>query len=271
MPRGKQETAEQIIPKLRVVEVEVARGKTVAESVKKIGVTEQTYYRWKKKFGGLRVDQAKRLKELEKEDSRLKRLLADAELDNAILREVAGLSQPRTSQPSPNACDAGSCAGSACSGSSTLTWPPTCSLERTVVFRWTQASGSRSLTAMCPAIFRVWNTSCDTAPGRPLRWSGSPSGVVGMAASPTSAMCCPDTRRPTGSARGAGASPRDRAPTASSNSHRLRPSTGSRIWSRRRGSAGTLSRGVRPESQAQVRRHGAGDRECRQVARCRDR
>ena len=89
MPRGKQETAEQIIPKLRVVEVEVARGKTVAESVKKIGVTEQTYYRWKKKFGGLRVDQAKRLKELEKEHSRLKRLLADAELDRAILREVA--------------------------------------------------------------------------------------------------------------------------------------------------------------------------------------
>ena len=89
MPRGKQETAEQIIPKLRVVEVEVARGKTVAESVKKIGVTEQTYYRWKKKFGGLRVDQAKRLKELEKENSRLKRLLVDAELDKSILREVA--------------------------------------------------------------------------------------------------------------------------------------------------------------------------------------
>lgn len=89
MPRGKQESAEQIIPKLRVVEVEVARVKTVAESVKKIGVTEQTYYRWKKKFGGLRVDQAKRLKELEKENSRLKRLLADAELYKAILREVA--------------------------------------------------------------------------------------------------------------------------------------------------------------------------------------
>ena len=89
MPRGKQESAEQIIPKLQLVEVEVARGKIVAESVKKIGVTEQTYYRWKKKFGGLRVDQAKRLKELEKENSRLKRLLADAELDKAILREVA--------------------------------------------------------------------------------------------------------------------------------------------------------------------------------------
>ena len=72
-----------------MVEVAVARGKTVAESVKKIGVTEQTYYRWKKKFGGLRVGWAKRLKELEKEYSRLKRLLADAELDKAVLREVA--------------------------------------------------------------------------------------------------------------------------------------------------------------------------------------
>jgi putative transposase len=89
MPRGKPEQAEQIIPKLREVEVELGRGKTVAEAVKKIGVTEQTYYRWKKKFGGLRIDQAKRLKEFEKENSRLKRLLADAELDKAILREAA--------------------------------------------------------------------------------------------------------------------------------------------------------------------------------------
>ena len=89
MPRGKKELAEQIIPKLREVEVEVWRGKTIAEAVKKIGVTEQTYYRWKKKFGGLRIDQAKRLKELEKENTRLKRLLADAELDKVILREAA--------------------------------------------------------------------------------------------------------------------------------------------------------------------------------------
>jgi hypothetical protein len=72
MPRGKKELAEQIIPKLREVEVEVGRGKTVLEAVKKIGVTEQTYYRWKKKFGGLRIDQAKRL-------------LADAELDMSSL------------------------------------------------------------------------------------------------------------------------------------------------------------------------------------------
>ena len=89
MPRGKLEQAKHVIPKLREVEVELGRGKTVAEAVKKVGVTEQTYYRWKKRFGGLRMDQAKRLKELEKENSRLKRLLADAELDKAILREVA--------------------------------------------------------------------------------------------------------------------------------------------------------------------------------------
>lgn len=89
MPRGKKEQAEQIIPKLREIEVDVGRGKTVAEAVKKIGVTEQTYYRWKKQYGGLRIDQAKRLKDLEKENSRLKRLLADAELDKAILREAA--------------------------------------------------------------------------------------------------------------------------------------------------------------------------------------
>ena len=81
--------AEQIIPKLREAEVEIAQGATVAVAAKKIGVTEQTYYRWKKEYGGLKTDQAKRLKELEKENSRLKRLLADAELDKAILREAA--------------------------------------------------------------------------------------------------------------------------------------------------------------------------------------
>jgi len=89
MPRGKSVPAEQIIAKLREAEVELARGKKVPEACRKIGVTEQTYYRWKKEYGGLRVDQAKRLKELEKENSRLKRLLADAELDKAILKEAA--------------------------------------------------------------------------------------------------------------------------------------------------------------------------------------
>ena len=89
MPRGKKVPAEQIIPYATSFEVDVGRGKTVIEAIKKIGVTEQTYYRWKKQYGGLRIDQAKRLKDLEKENSRLKRLLADAELDKAILREAA--------------------------------------------------------------------------------------------------------------------------------------------------------------------------------------
>jgi transposase-like protein len=86
---GKKFTAEQIIGKLREAEIELSRGKKVPEMCRKIGVTEQTYYRWKKEYGGLRMDQAKRLKELEKENARLKRLLADAELDKAILREAA--------------------------------------------------------------------------------------------------------------------------------------------------------------------------------------
>lgn len=80
---------EQIIQKLREAELELARGQTVAQMVKKLGVTEQTYYRWRKEYGGLRTDQAKRFKELELENARLKRLLADAELDKAILREAA--------------------------------------------------------------------------------------------------------------------------------------------------------------------------------------
>ena len=88
MPR-KRHTAEQIIRKLREAEVELAQGKTTGEVCKKLGITEQTYYRWRKEYGGLRVDQAKRLKELEKENIRLKKLVADQALDNAILKEVS--------------------------------------------------------------------------------------------------------------------------------------------------------------------------------------
>ncbi len=75
--------------KLREAEVELARGKKVPEGAKKIGVTEQTYYRWKKEYGGLRVDQAKRLKELERENERLKRAVAELTLDKLILKEAA--------------------------------------------------------------------------------------------------------------------------------------------------------------------------------------
>jgi putative transposase len=80
---------EQIIGKLREAEVLLSQGSTVGEASRKIGVTEQTYYRWRKEYGGMRVEQAKRLQELEKENSRLKRLVADISLDNAILKEAA--------------------------------------------------------------------------------------------------------------------------------------------------------------------------------------
>jgi putative transposase len=81
-------TAEQIINRLREVELLVSRGSTIGTASKKIGVTEQTYYRWRKEYGGMRIEQAKRLKELEKENTRLKKLVADLSLDNAILKEV---------------------------------------------------------------------------------------------------------------------------------------------------------------------------------------
>jgi transposase-like protein len=80
---------EQIINKLREAEVLLSQGFTVAQASRKLGVTEQTYYRWRKEYGGMRVDQAKRLKELEQENSRLKKLVADISLDNAILKEAA--------------------------------------------------------------------------------------------------------------------------------------------------------------------------------------
>ena len=80
---------EHIINKLREAEVLLSQGATVAEASRKLGVTEQTYYRWRKEYGGMRVEQAKRLKELEQENSRLKKLVADITLDNAILKEAA--------------------------------------------------------------------------------------------------------------------------------------------------------------------------------------
>ncbi len=88
MPK-RRHTAEQIIAKLREAEVEIAKGHPVPIAAKKIGVTEQTYYRWRKEYGGLKLDQAKRLKELERENARLKRLVADLSLDKVMLEEVA--------------------------------------------------------------------------------------------------------------------------------------------------------------------------------------
>ena len=88
MPK-KHYTPEQIIPLLRQIEVETANGKNVAEACRGAGVTIQTYYRWKKQYGGMRIDEAKRMKEIEKENGQLRRLVASQALDIQILKEVA--------------------------------------------------------------------------------------------------------------------------------------------------------------------------------------
>ena len=88
MPK-RRHTPEQIINKLREAEVLLSKGMKIPEVCRKIEVTEQTYYRWRKEYGGVRIDQVKRLKELEKENGRLKKLLAELSLDKQILAEVS--------------------------------------------------------------------------------------------------------------------------------------------------------------------------------------
>jgi transposase-like protein len=88
MPR-KRYNAEEIIHKLREADVLLGQDKTVTQACKQLGVTEQTYYRWRKAYGGMKVDQAKKLKELEAENARLKRAVADLTVDKLILKEVA--------------------------------------------------------------------------------------------------------------------------------------------------------------------------------------
>ena len=85
---SKNYTTEQIIVKLREVELFCGQGKTIAEAVRQAEINEQTYYRWRKEYGGMTTSDAKRLKELEKENARLKKLVADLSLDNAILKDV---------------------------------------------------------------------------------------------------------------------------------------------------------------------------------------
>ncbi len=87
MPR-KRYTPEQIISKLREAEVLLSQGQTVAQASKQLGVSDQTYYRWRREFGGMRTSQVRKLKILEKENTRLKKLVADLSLDNAILKEA---------------------------------------------------------------------------------------------------------------------------------------------------------------------------------------
>ena len=85
----RRHTPEQIITALREAEVGLARGKTVRMVIRELGISEQTYYRWRKEFGGMKVDQARQFKELQKENARLKRAVANLTLDKLILEEVA--------------------------------------------------------------------------------------------------------------------------------------------------------------------------------------
>lgn len=84
----KRYTGEQIISKLREAEVLQASGQSIAEICRQLGIKDQTYYKWRKEYGGMRVDQAKRLKEVEQENTRLRKLVSDLSLDNAILKET---------------------------------------------------------------------------------------------------------------------------------------------------------------------------------------
>ena len=86
---SKHHKPEEIVAKLRQVEVLVGQGKTVAEGARAIGVTEATYYRWRAEYGGLKLDQVKRLKQLEQENSRLRRAVSDLTLEKLILKEAA--------------------------------------------------------------------------------------------------------------------------------------------------------------------------------------
>ena len=88
MPK-KRFSAEQIVTLLRQIEVSMAQGKSVPEACRDAGISQQSYYRWRKEYGGLELDQARRLKDLEKENARLKRLVADLSLDKQVLKDIA--------------------------------------------------------------------------------------------------------------------------------------------------------------------------------------
>ena len=89
MTTRKRQTPEQVVRKLAQADKMLGEGKDIADVCRELGIAEQTYYRWRNQFGGLKADDAKRLKDLEKENSTLKRLLADAELEKAALKEIA--------------------------------------------------------------------------------------------------------------------------------------------------------------------------------------
>jgi transposase-like protein len=87
--KRKRHTPEQIVTKLRQAQMEIGKGATVDQVARKLGVNEQTYYRWKREFGGMEIDQLSQLKELQRENTRLKRIVADQALDISALKEIA--------------------------------------------------------------------------------------------------------------------------------------------------------------------------------------
>ncbi|KNY19083.1 transposase [Methylobacterium sp. ARG-1] len=89
MKRGRRPSAEQVVLMLRQIEVQTAQGKSIAVACKEANVSEQSYYRWRKEYGGLKVDQARKMKDLEHENARLRRLVADLSLEKQVLADVA--------------------------------------------------------------------------------------------------------------------------------------------------------------------------------------
>ena len=89
MARGKKHSPEQVVNLLRQIEVSIANDKTTSLACKEAGITDQTYYRWRKEYGGLQVDQARRLKELEQENAKLKRIVANLSLEKLVLKDIA--------------------------------------------------------------------------------------------------------------------------------------------------------------------------------------
>lgn len=89
MARGKKYQPEQVVNLLRQIEVAVAKGKSTEHACRDAGIVEQTYYRWRKEYGGLQVDQARRLKELEQENGKLKRLVSELSLEKLVLKDIA--------------------------------------------------------------------------------------------------------------------------------------------------------------------------------------
>jgi len=89
MKRGQKTGAEQVVLKLRQIEVQTAQGKSLAIACREAEISEQSYYRWRKEYGGLQIDQARRIKDLERENARLRRLVADLSLEKQVLADVA--------------------------------------------------------------------------------------------------------------------------------------------------------------------------------------